>query len=257
VTEGERAGEDPRFDLTNAAYRLLCTLSFDLADLSPQLFGYFELHRSRWGVSLTRPLGGAVVGYAEWAGGLQADLGARALQDGRLTGAFPPSDLALPHQGSRPHFQSDAAAGASFTLFTSLTLNAEYHFHESGFTRRDWSDWFALGAAKPSSPAGPAVASELWYIRGYAAEQQEPMSRHQLFVRAAIPRVFVREVELSGFAMTSLLDGSTSAQVGVSYFGSDHWTLSTYASANLGSRTTEHGSLPYFGSFVVALVGYP
>ena len=145
-------GVDPRFDATNAAHRVLCTLNLEVLDLSPQLLGYFELHRSKLGANATRSIGDAVVTYVEWAAGPEQDLIARAAAFGRQTGTLPPSVPTLPATDTGTSLRNDVAAGFSWTVATAVTFNAEYHFHEAGFTRRDWKNWFDLGSA-PGAPA--------------------------------------------------------------------------------------------------------
>ena len=113
VSERHPVGVDPHFDATNAAHRVLCTLSFELFDLSPQLLGYFELHRSKLGASVTRSLGDVVVAYVEWAAGPEQDLSARAVAFGRQTGTLPASALAQPPTGTQMSLQNDLAAGFS------------------------------------------------------------------------------------------------------------------------------------------------
>ena len=154
---------------------------------------------------------------------------------------------------TRTAFRSDVAAGASWTIASKITLNFEYHFHQAGFTRQDWQNWFDIGSSPINSPA---VAGEFWYIRGYANDQQEPVSRHQLFVRAAWPRAFVSRLDLSVFELVDLFDGSTMAQMLVSYYPSDAWTFAAYGSMNTGAARSERGSLPQFGSVILQVVRY-
>jgi hypothetical protein len=244
---------DPRFDATNAATRVLCAVNLDMADLSPQLLGYFELHRSKLGLNLTRPVGDAVVAYAEWAGGLEANLITRAVAYGQATGTLPAGAAALPPTDTSSVVRNDLAAGFSWTIATRVTLNLEYHFHQSGFTHGNWQQWFALGS-KPGAP--PAIAGELWYVRGYANDQQEPVPMHQGFVRASWPQAFVKELELSSFALVDLLDASVITQLSASYYLSDAWTMSAFGSANLGEAHTERGSFPQRVSGIVQLTRY-
>ena len=68
-------------------------------------------------------------------------------------------------------------------------------------------------------------------MRGYANDQQEPVSQHQMFVRASWPQAFTRDVELSAFAFVDLLDGSVLSQLSASYYLSDAWTASAYCPA--------------------------
>lgn len=237
----DRLGVNPRFDATNADDRVLTTLSLDVADLAPQLSGYVDSYRAKLGLGVSRPIGDAVVGYAEWSGGPERTLAARAVTFGRSTGELPGGAPALLPTGGARSFTNDVAAGFSWTVATAATLNVEYHLHEAGFGRRDWRRWFDAGSA-PGAPRG--AAGELWYIRGYASDQQEPVSMHELFLRAAWPRALGLPLELGGFAFVSLLDGSALTQLSATYHLSDGWTVALYGSANIGGRRTEHGSVP-------------
>jgi hypothetical protein len=253
VTESKPVGVDPRFDATNAAHRVLCTLNLELLDLSPQLLGYFELHRSKLGANVTRSIGDAVVAYAEWAAGPEQDLIARAAAFGRQSATLPASAPPLPPTDTGTSLRNDAAAGFSWTVATAVTFNVEYHFHEAGFTRSDWKNWFDIGTA-PGAPA--PLTNELWFVRGYASDQQEPSSQHQMFVRASWPRAFTPDLELSAFAFISLLDGSVLSQLAANYYLSDRWTASAYLSGNFGDGRTERGSFPQRGNVIVQLTRY-
>jgi hypothetical protein len=253
VVGADPLGIDPRFDATNAANRLLCTLGFDVADLSPQILAYFEDHRTKIGLNVTRPIGDAVVAYAEWAGGPEATLAARAVDYGRSTGTLPAAAPVLPPADGGSAFRSDAAAGASWTIAARVTLNAEYHFHQSGFTSRDWRNWFDIGGA-PGAPS--AVTGELWLVRAYASDQQEPATAHQIFLRADWPRALMNELELSGFAFVNLLDGSVLGQLALDYYLSDAWTLAAYASVSAGAARSERGSLPQLATGILQVVRY-
>jgi hypothetical protein len=246
-------GVDPRFDATNAAHRVLCTLSFELFDLSPQLLAYYELHRSKLGANVSHSIGDAVVAYAEWAAGPEEDLSARAAAFGRRTHTLPPSLPAVPQTDAELSLRNDVAAGFSWTVATAVTFNFEYHFHQAGFTRDDWKRWFALGSA-PGAPR--ALPGALWFVRGYASDQQEPVSEHQLFVRADWPQAFTRDLELSAFAFISLLDGSVLSQLSASYYVSNAWTASAYVAGNFGARRTERGSFPERGNAILQLTRY-
>jgi opacity protein-like surface antigen len=253
INPGDPVGVDPHFDATNAAHRVLCTLNLDVLDLSPQVLGYFELHRSKIGANLSRTVGSAVVVYAEWAGGPEQDLVTRAIEFGRATGTLPRGSPVLLPTAATTAFRNDVAAGLSWAIASAITVNAEYHFHEAGFDRRIWRDWFAMGSA-PQAP--PAAANELWYVRGYASDQQEPVTQQQSFVRVSWPRAFVPDLELTGFAFVSLLDASVLTQLSVNYYVSDAWTASVYVSANVGDSRSERGSSPQRGNAIVQLTRY-
>jgi hypothetical protein len=245
-----RMGIDTRLDATNAAHRALASASGSFGDLSAQAMVYLERRRSKLGLALTRPLGTSVVAYAEWAVGHEANLVARALEYGRQSGTLPPG--ATPPIPTDPSlaWRHDVAAGASWTIATRLTLNIEYHFHQGGLTGDDWSRWFATGRA--NALRGP----ELWYIRGYAADQLEPASQHNAFVRVAWPNAAIDNLEVDGFAFVNLRDGSTLTQVTGGYALSDRWTFTLSLSANLGDAQSERGSLPQAASAIAEIVCY-
>ena len=241
---------DPRLEVTNAAHRAIAEASGSFGELSVRTLVYLERRRSRLGLDLTRPLGQSVIAYAEWAGGYDDDLVLRALAYGRDTGTLPagppPAALAAGSRG----FRSDLAIGGSWTIATAVTVNLEYHLHQAGLSRAAWQRWFDAGRDVP------ALAGELWYVRGYASDQLEPATMHQAFVRVAWPKAIVDHLELDGIAFVSLVDGSTLAQATASYYLSDAWTAALSASGNLGSARSERGSLPVMASAVLGLVRY-
>src|SRR5262249_3731765 len=149
--------------------------------------------RSKLGVNLTMPVGQSVIAYAEWAGGFEKGLIARAVDFGRRTGALPAgAPPPLPADASTV-LANDLAAGASCTLAARLTLIFEFHLHSSGLSAGDWDRWF------DAARASPMLAPGLWYVRGYAADQLEPVAMHQLFVRADWPSA-AEHVDLDAFA---------------------------------------------------------
>jgi hypothetical protein len=253
VTESNPVGIDPHFDATNAAHRVLTVLNLELFDLSPQLLGYFELHRSKLGANVTRSIDDAVVAYAEWASGPEQNLIERASASGKQTGTLPVAAPVLPPTSTDNSFRNELATGFSWTVATAVTFNFEYHFHESGFTRADWKNWFDIGSA-PGAP--PPITGALWFVRGYANDQQEPVSQHQMFIRADWPRAFTPHLELSAFAFVSLMDGSVLSQISASYYVSDAWTASAFVSENFGAGRTERGSFPQRGNLILQLTRY-
>ena len=86
---------------------------------------------------------------------------------------------------------------------SKITFNLEYHYHQAGFSDADWRSWFGAGALHV-----PAVDAELWYIRGYAQEQQEPVARQEAFLRADWQDAFVQDLELTAFLNSDLRDRS-------------------------------------------------
>jgi hypothetical protein len=232
---------DPHLDATNSVNRVLCTQSVELLDLSPELVEYFELHRSKVGINLSKPIGGAIIAYAEFAVGREADLIQRAFDYGVATGSFPASVLAIWPHDANMRVRSDLAAGASYTVGSTLTVNAEYHLHQGGLSGHDFDTWF--GAARALS-AAPGLASALWYPRGYANYQQEPVAQHQLFVHMYWPRAIVPKLHVSAFAFLNLVDGSSLGSLTVTYDASRAFTIGAFLAVNVGGQETERGSLP-------------
>lgn len=244
---------NPSFDRTNGANRVLLTASYDVGDLNPQALVYNESGRTKFGLNLSHQIGKSVVGYVEWAGGRQPNLISQAVSYGKLTGTLPPNAPALPPTEGAEKFRNDLAIGGSWTSETRITLNVEYHFHQAGFSRQDWKNWFDIGAANANRPP---VTGELWYVRGFAAAGQQPMTRHQAFLRADWPDAFVVHLELTALAFVNLYDGSTLAQLSASYDVSDAWTLRAYVSTNIGAKRSERGSVPQAASAILQLVRY-
>ena len=247
------SGFDPRFDRTNSTDRFLATLNLDMADLGPQALVYHEGNQTRFGLNVSRTIGQSIVAYGEWAGGVQPDLIAAAVRYGKLTGTLPQNAPLLPPSSTRESFQNQVAIGASWTSAAKVTVNLEYHYNQPGFSGADWQQWFAIGGA-PGAP--PRVTRELWYLRAYAAGAQEPVSQHQVFLRADWTDAFVTNLELTGFTFISLIDGSSLSQLSANYYLSSSWTIGAYASATLGGPHTERGSLPQSHSFILQAVRY-
>ncbi|MGZ6018172.1 MAG: hypothetical protein ACXWKO_05835 [Phenylobacterium sp.] len=242
---------NPMFDRTNADNRLLLKASLTLpGDISPEVLVLLHDGAPRFGLNLTRGLGQKIIAYVEWSGGDRRSLVADALAYGRETGTLPsfaPPPFAV---SDKAGFRSDATAGFSYTTTSKITFNLEYQLHQAGFSAADWRGWFA-------APPRPAFAdAERWYIRSYAGDQQEPITRQALFLRADRQDAFIRNLELSGFVSADLRDGSALGQVSADYFLSRRWTLGLLASANGGRRRSDFGVLPTDGSLVLRLSRY-
>jgi hypothetical protein len=245
---------DPSFDRTNARARLLVKGSINVAgDFSPELLVYHEAGRTRLGLNITRGIGQNVVAYAEWAGGAEPRMIDDALAYGRDTHVLPDGAPSVLPGDSASTFRQDLAVGGSLSIKPKLTLNVEYHFHQSGFDKRDWARWFMAGeGATGASPA----AGELWFIRSYALDRQDPLTRHALFARADWVDAFIRHLELTGFVNMDVYDGSSLAQLTADYFASSKWTVGVQAGVNLGGAGSEFGSLPQRGSMLFKLARY-
>ena len=245
---------DPMFDRTNAQNRFLLKSSVDIAEgFSPELLLYREGSQTRLGANLTSSVSQSVVAYLEWAGGRRASLIDDALRFGRNTGTLPSDAPSVLPEDSHRSFQSELSVGASYTTATKITFNFEYHFNQAGFSRADWNNWF--GAGRDSGASSP-VARELWFIRSYALDQQQQLSRHGLFLRADWTDAFVPRLQLTGFVNTDLYDGSSLVQLGADYHLSNTWTVGATVVGNFGGRHSDFGSLPQAASFLVKIARY-
>lgn len=245
---------NPSLDRTNAADRFLIKGNVTVVDdFAPELLLYREGNRTSFGTNVTESIGQYIVAYAEWAGGDRSSLIDEALRYGRRTGSLPSGAANPLPVDSHRYFQNQLSAGASYTTESKITFNLEYHFDQDAFSQRDWSNWFRSGSAAGRSASVPA---ELWYIRSYASDQQEPISRHSLFLRADQVDAFIPRLELTGFINTDLYDGSSLVQVEADYYLSNDWTIGGLIIGDLGRKHSDFGSLPQGGSALFKLARY-
>lgn len=241
---------NPSFGQTNDHYRVLVTASHDFGyDLAPQILVYHEATETKFGANITHAVGNSVIAYAEWAGGRQLDLIDSAVQFGEATGALTPAAVG-PFASQGKSFMNDLTVGASWSPTAKTMFNLEYIFHQAGFSKSDWNNWFNTGTSVPSA------AAALWYVRLYALDQEEPISEHQIFIRGSWADAFVRNLQLGAFAFVDLLDGSTQGQVSASYNLSDAWTLGALVGASLGAPRSDFGSVPQSVSGILQVVHY-
>jgi hypothetical protein len=244
----------PSFDRTNARARLLVKGSVNVAaDFSPELLVYHEGNRTRFGVNITQGIGQNVVAYAEWTGGAEPGVIDDALAYGRDTRVLPVGAPSVLLDDSAPTFREDLSVGGSFSTKPKLTLNVEYHFHQAGFDKRDWERWFMAGEGTTSASL---AAKELWFIRSYALDRQDPLTRHSLFARADWVDAFIRHLELTGFVNFDVYDGSSLVQLAADYFASSKWTVGVQASVNVGGADSDFGSLSQRGSVLLKFARY-
>ncbi len=252
-SEANLPSVDPLFDRTNAVTRLLVKASVNVAsDFSPEVLVYHEGDRTRFGLNITRGIGQNVVAYTEWAGGVGPSVIDDALAYGRETRVVPVGAASVLPDDSTSTFREDLSVGGSFSTKPRLTVNAEYHFHQAGFDKQDWERWF--GAARTTS-ASPA-AGELWFVRSYAVDRQDPLTRHSLFARIDWVDAFIRHLELTGFVNMDMYDRSSLAQLAADYFASSKWTVGVQASVNVGGPASDFGSLPQRGNLLFTVARY-
>jgi hypothetical protein len=245
---------DPMLGRTNSDSRFLLKSSVDLSsNFSPEVLIYRDSYDTQVGLNLSMALGQSVVAYVEESTGRRRDLIAQALDFGRATGALPAGAPDEPPPSPGSSLKNELAVGASYTTPGHVTWNFEYHLNQAGLTPQDWNRWFAVGDAPATQPA---ISGELWYIRGYALDQQEQATEQSAFVRADWTDAFGLNLELSGFANVDLRDGSGQAQGEVDYYLSDAWTLGLLAAGDFGSPRSDFGSLPTARSILLSLRRY-
>src|SRR5262249_34189818 len=110
-------------------------------------------------------------------------------------------------------------------------------------------------AGKGTTTASLA-AKELWFIRSYALDRQDPLTRHSLFARADWVDAFIRHLDLTGFVNMDLYDGSSLVQLTADYFASSKWTVGVQASVNVGGPGSGFGSVPQRGSMLFKLARF-
>jgi hypothetical protein len=246
---------DPMFDRTNSRNRFLLKSSVDIgSSFSPEFLLYHEGARTRWGVNLTQAVSQSVVVYGEWSGGRRASLIDDALDFGRRTATLPPGTSSPLPDDAHSGFRNQLALGASYTTAQpKITFNLEFNYNQAGFSGVDWNNWFQAGRGLTN---GSPLARELWFIRNYALDQQEQVSRSVMFLRADWVDAFVPKLELTGFVDADLADGSARVQLAADYYLSDRWTVGALVLADLGARRSDFGSLPQAGSVLLKVARY-
>lgn len=238
---------DPKIDQTNGSDRASVSYSFEWEEFSPQILAFYDSGRFKLGFNASHPVGSAIIAYVSWAGGEAPSVIADAIAFGKRTRTLP---IFVPQMAEGRAFRNDLSAGAYWNGEDKETISIEYNYHEAGLSKSQWRDWFALGA-------DPQIASLMWYIRGYSGDRQDPISRHQAFVRADWAEPFhILHADINAYVMTDLMDGSCTGQVGASYDLSDYWSVGAYVSGSLGGRRTEWGSLRNASSAIVQIVRY-
>jgi hypothetical protein len=241
---------NPMFDRTNAHTRALIKASFHLfGDVSPEVLTYNEAGRTRFGLNVTKGFGQAVIGYVEWSGGRRSSLADDAFIDGVRNGVLSPAPP-IPVSADRS-FANDLAVGATYATRIGINLDLEYDYHQAGFSSANWRTWF-----DGEHNSDPVLPGALWFIRGYANDQQEPMARSSLFIRADWQNAFVHDLALTAFVDTDLRDGSSLVQFTADYYLSPQWTVGALSDVYLGRARSDFGSLPQTGSVLIKISRY-
>lgn len=244
---------DPLLGQTNYSNRILASATLDVANLSPE-FSYFHDNEgvNRFGFSATTEISSHIISYVEWSGASEPLLSTRAINFGVNAGELPYGTPSLPQTDQALHFENDFSIGFSYTESTwaKLTFNLEYSYHQSGFNKDDFKNWINEGSQSE-------ILSELfWYIRAYAADQQEPLTQHQIFGRLEWDDAFFSYLNLSFLAFVSPLDRSLASQISATYLLNSKWTFGLYLTGINGDPTTVFGSNPQKLSGTIQILRY-
>lgn len=250
LSTNQRASFNPHFDQTNSTNRFLASINYNIADFNPQALVFIDNTCTHLGINLSRVIGSSIVTYAEWAGTQGENLTQSAVTFGQDTGSLPQGVPLLPQTDSGTSFKNDLTVGASWTSSFNLTINLEYHFHQAGFNASDFDNWVSLGLTNPR------MASELWYIRQYSADQQEPLMQQEIFLRCNWQDILPSKLDTGVIMIISPYDGSILAQASAQYFLSRNWTLGLYLGRVMGNADTVEGSLPWSTSGVFQICRY-
>jgi hypothetical protein len=249
---GQLPALNPLFDQTNTSDRWLATVTAKVAeDMAPELLLYHAAGETRVGANLAQSFGRATVLYAEWSGGMEAELPAQVLDFAVASGMVSPQTASAVGVDNHQSFRNDLAIGGSYTTANKVTLVVEYDYHQAGVTSAQLRGYYDAAAS------GNALAGQaMWLLRGYAGDQQQPLGRHEGFARVSCNDAFVRDLELDAFAMVSLQDGSALGQVSATYNISDWWQVGALATATFGGRRSEYGGQATATSVIAKLARY-
>ena len=205
---------NPDWGATNSRARWLMAYSQKLSDgLSPQwLLSGGAGQSPEVGLNLTALPNDATVAHFEWSGGRSPSLAAQAL--------ISPDDTA---------FRSRLASGLTYTTPGNISLTAEYEYNGAGMGRSGWD------ALRRGSPAGYGL------YRGYAANVQDPATRHNLFLYAFWQDALVKRLDVAAMVRHDLVDHSRLQWLEARY----HWTRVDFAlqtQLNTGAPSSNYGA---------------
>jgi hypothetical protein len=255
---------DLGLDRTNDHSRFLVKANVNaFRDLNPEVLYFYDEGRSNCGLNLTKGLGNRVVVYSEWSIGQGRDIISNALRDAQDAGIIPSNFPTVLPVKDDLYFRNQLAVGFSYTEDVKRTTWLEYQYNESGFSRKDWEDWFDAGALAKDFLQNPALEAlgrgmlgELWWIRKWAQDAQEPLNRHSLYIRSQWREAFLPKLDLSGIALINLYDGSCFLQPLAEYHISNSLTLGLTLNFFLGSDRSQFGSMQRIGDVKVGATYY-
>lgn len=237
------------FNQTNATDHLLAKLGFTIADNFTTEFLYDRQDRlNTYGSNITLGLGQSVLLYAEWSGAQQKSLAARSTAND-LDQYYPNQPTLAVNYSADESFYSQSAVGMSVAWTSSDTTYLEYHMNQAGFSTADWKQWYDAGeSAGAKQNSSPIVANtqlaQLWNIRNYARNNQEPMSTNSIFLRNNYSYGRDQDFNFSQILDFNVGDQSFFIQLMGEYKFIKNFIGSAIFSANMGAYRSEYGSLP-------------
>lgn len=200
---------------TNGEDRMLATWSPRLGErVSGQLLWLAERGQSpRLGANATALLGDAVVGFAEWAGGRQADV------FGALAG-----------RSVAPRWRNQLATGATVSLPGQVAVTLELDYNGAAPARDAWR----------AAAADPALQAR--YL-GAAAFAQDSASRRAWMLYATKKALLINSLDLTALLRRNQDDGSWFAWMELRH----HWRQADLAlqwQRAQGNAASEYGLIP-------------
>jgi hypothetical protein len=249
------AALDPQLRRTNAEDRAEITASHNFGlDINPEVILFHEGSTWTYGLNATRGFGNQTTAYVEWSGSQRRTLISEALSYGVQTGTLPSAESPLPTPRTE-RFYNDLAVGLSYTTKSAWNAIVEYDLHQAGFSREDWNRWFAAGTA--GGPGATLIQGELWYLRDYAAAQQEPINRQTVFARIAKDDWLTPKLSVSALSIWDLTHNSWLAQLDLDYQLSSRLGVELMYQATRGSANSDFGSAPVANSYFLNFKWYP
>jgi hypothetical protein len=248
------AALDPQFRRTNAEGRAQIAASHNFGlDINPEVILFHEGSTWDYGLNATRGFGNQTTAYVEWSGSQRRTLISEALSYGLQTGTLASAASPIPTPGSK-RFYNDLAVGLSYTTKSAWNVIVEYDLHQAGFSREDWDHWFAAGTA--GGPSAPLIQGELWYLRDYAAIQQEPINRQTAFARIAKDDWLTPKLSVSALSILDLTRSSWLAQLDFDYQLSGSLGVEFMYQATGGSARSDFGSAPIANAYFLNFKWY-
>ena len=244
--------------------RGLAKFSFKIFDdTKPEFIYYLEdSDRPHFGFSISSGFGKRVIAYAEFSLGNRYNIISETANQLREDGLLSEEqEFVFSEDKEKSHYRQ-YAFGFSYTEDIKRTTTFEYHYNEAGFNKNDWKAYFDEGeqAAKMLENAataayGNAILGQLWAIRDWSRNADEPLSQENLFIRSQWQEVWGDNFDLTGLLSIDLTNGGFIFQSKADYEWHDALFISFAATFYQGSSRTQYGSSLYSYS-LEAMISY-